>query len=236
MPSENICSIPTTVACGEPITATGSITYAGTTSLIGTTGVGTIYQQPITTTVNTGWVSGTTSVSTYGTTYNQYGYEYAKEGEVYMDPDTGEWSIFISELGGWIKCEIEGIKKTVNENGKKINILEISFDCNVSYMKKQERERKVMTEKIKKQEPIPMFSGSFNINGMTQIIAPYTAIQPVIQPTIYTAPENWITYTTGTDNSYYIGDIIGTTTTNCSLNTEGVTSSNNKSIKTVKLI
>ena len=227
MPSENKNSTSTTIACGDP-SVTGIATYTGTADQLLTT----------TTANNYGWISGTTSISTYGTAGHS-DYRYAKEGEVYMDPDTGEWSIYISELGGWVKCEIEGIQRNIDEDGTNTNILIVSFGCSVSYMKKQERERKVMTEKYKAQTLIiPNFSGYMNIDGTLgtiTITTPNIYVNGIttIQPLIYTTPS-WTTYGTGTDNNYYVGDVV-TTTTSCSLNPGNASTSNNTLI-TTKLI
>lgn len=134
-------------ALGEPIGGTAGYIGDITTS----TGIGdllstiTIPDYTITSTPyisNLGWVSGTTSVGTIAS--------YPKDGTLRMDPDTNEFSIYLAESNEWVSCEVEEIRKEKDENGKVKNIITVSFGCSVAQMKKREREKIVMFEKVKK--------------------------------------------------------------------------------------
>ena len=159
----------TLTSCGEPtIVGCQGATTAGVSGYIGdiitTTGSGfiTIPDYTITTTPyianptpyisNPGWVSGTTSVGTVAS--------YPKDGTIRMDPDTNEFSIYLAESNEWVPCEVEEIRKEKDEDGKIKNIITVSFGCSVTQMKKKQRERIVMFEKVKKIDLHTIWSSS----------------------------------------------------------------------------
>lgn len=104
---------------------------------------------------NPGWVSGTTSIGTVS-----YPTSYPKDGEIHMNPETLEFSIFLSEYNKWIPCEVEELRKEKDKDGNIKNIVTVSFGCSVAQMKKKQRERIVMFEKFKKVESLFSFLGN----------------------------------------------------------------------------
>jgi len=166
MPAES----KTLTSCGEPTSLgpQGATITNGATGYIGdiitTTGNGfiTIPDYTITTTpyianptpyiANLGWVSGTTSIGTIAS--------YPKDGTIRMDPDTNEFSIYLAESNEWVPCEVEEIRKEKDEDGKIKNIITVSFGCSVAQMKKKQRERFVMFEKVKKYDLNSIWSSS----------------------------------------------------------------------------
>jgi hypothetical protein len=166
MPAES----KTLTSCGEPTSLgpQGATITNGATGYIGdiitTTGNGfiTIPDYTITTTpyianptpyiANPGWVSGTTSIGTIAS--------YPKDGTIRMDPDTNEFSIYLAESNEWVPCEVEEIRKEKDEDGKIKNIITVSFGCSVTQMKKKQRERFVMFEKVKKYDLNSIWSSS----------------------------------------------------------------------------
>ena len=141
------------------------------------------------------WASGTSSIDSYITpTYTiNNNFKYPKDGEVRIDPETGDFTIFLSEYNEWIDCDVE-FKKIKDENGNKKNVLSISFEFSVVRMKNKQKERMVLTEKIKKVEMLDFTSGLITGAWTTTTIENPLIMNDYIYP--------FYNYVTGTDPVY----------------------------------
>ncbi len=83
------------------------------------------------------------------TNYNTPFGGFGKDGEIRIDPDTGECKFYIASKYKWVDCEILETKKSTDKDGKKITIFSISFDISVSDIKQMRENRKVFVEKYK---------------------------------------------------------------------------------------
>ena len=140
-------------------------------------------------------------------------YGFGKDGEIRIDPDTGECKVYIANKTKWIECEILEKKKSTDKNGKKINIFSISFDLNVSDIKEMQKNRNVLVEKTKKLS-VTILDGINYANTITHTYIPqvHTYVpQTFTLPLTYTTPS--ITIGTnniicGTNITAGIGDIV----------------------------
>src|ERR1035437_322685 len=127
------------------------------------------YQNPVVWTETGGWAGGIATAAPYtidgsgfysGTSSVQTVMSHPKDGEIHMNPETLEFSIYLSEYNKWIPCEIEELRKEKDKDGNIKNIVSVSFGCSVAQMKKKQRERIVMFEKFKKVKPLWTFMGN----------------------------------------------------------------------------
>lgn len=165
--------------------------------------------------------NGTNYISTSQPLYNPItSYSFAKDGEIKIDPDTGECLMFILDKFKWIECEIIETKKTTDELGNKQNVIHISFKISVSEIKKNKNQRTVLIEKIIKPKIETSIYSYDNLNTVYTIPTIDTnSIIRYINPT--TTNLNYVTptITTGTQNiicggASSIGDIFYDTSTN----------------------
>jgi hypothetical protein len=167
MPSENKSTCSTVQACGEPAisglqsgTATATSGQYLTSNALGISN----------------WISGTTSTSYItadnGTYNSPVGindqYRFPKDGEVRIDPETGDSSIYLSDYNKWVECDILELRKIKDENGNQKSIISVSYEMSVVQIKQKQQERKVLIEKVQKYKPLEFItSGYINIIGGT---------------------------------------------------------------------
>lgn len=194
MPSENKISNPSSYAdiCNRNSIQTAlNSTCAGTSRLqnLQTTSgqfqgyVGDFVQTAPTQTHTTIGTIQNGSNSTHN--YNNY-YRYSKDGEIRIDPETAISSIFLAEYNEWVECEVLELKSVKDNKGNKINIVSVTFEFSVSRLKKKQRERMVLTEKIKK--PIEL---TFTANGTSTWITGINTILGSCGSAITIGSRNW---------------------------------------------
>jgi len=150
MPSENKQVTTSAQSCGEPITVTGALT--GTIGNLASYNIGNPVQQSLTYTAPSINYFQTVSSPATPLTFSNLSTDYrlSKEGEIYIDSSTNDCFIYLTEYGGWLRCDIQKIKKSFNNKGEQINTVKVSFDFSVANLKKYYQLRTVLTEKYSK--------------------------------------------------------------------------------------
>lgn len=201
MPSENLLSNNTCASTSTETTSTNCSTNGS---------------------INTNsWISGTTSIDsylsiggnnlTYGNTnigyfntHSSNNYHFPKDGEIKIDPDTGESHIYIYEYMEWINCDVLEIKKSKDKE----NIVSVTFDISVARIKKHQLDRKVFVEKMSKAKILDSYFIGTTLSAATGIFPQsfITNTMPNWTVTNYNNTTNLITnnnsigITTGTNN------------------------------------
>lgn len=203
MPSENLSTTETSTS-----TSTATINTSCTSSI----------------SMNaSSWISGTTSTSSYISTDGSINlgyfntepvmnpYHFPKDGEIKIDPDTGESNIYIYEYMEWISCDILEIKKSKNKE----NIVSVTFDISVARIKKHQLDRKVFVEKMAKPKT---FDSDYYTGFFTGTLTATTAICPQ-SFTIQTMPNwtvtNYNNHTNLITGSNSVGIVTGTSNIVC---------------------
>lgn len=134
------------------------------------------------------WASGTSYTNSiiYNSDVN---YKYPKDGEVRIDPDTGESMIFLSDYNEWVECDISEFRKEKDENGNKRIVVSVTFGMSVARLKKKQNERIVLTEKVKKVKVGDILYFSGNVTGINNIAIGNTTLINYI-PTYSTGINN----------------------------------------------
>lgn len=176
------------------------------------------------TSINTNsWISGTTSTHSYlsldGSINIGYfntqpiinPYYYPKDGEIKIDPDTGESSIYLHEYMEWINCDVLEIRKSKDKG----NIVSVTFDISVVRIKKHQLDRKVLVEKMSKPKTLDSY---YSTGLFTGTLTGTTAIYPQ-SFTIQTMPNwtvtNYNSHTNLVAGSSSVGIVTGTSNIVC---------------------
>ncbi len=101
-------------------------------------------------------------------------YRIPKDGEIRIDPESGDSFIYLSEYNEWKECDILEIKKDRDANNNIQKTISVIFDFSVALLKQQRNDRIVLTEKI--QKTIIFFDGSNNIIWDSTALGRYTLI------------------------------------------------------------
>lgn len=208
MPSQNNLTTCSSQACGDLLTSVAQTGVAniqlGTSVTASASSMGLVSG-----TTSTGYINNNLLNGTSVEVPNKF--KFPKDGEIHIDSETLDSYIYFSDYGGWIICEIEGIKKQIDIDGEKMTIINVSFIENVHQMKKKEKERIVLTEKIQKEV---LWNFSTCTSGFIHTIG---GTNTVISP-------QWITYP-----SYLYGTTISNPYITTTINQElplGITTAN----------
>jgi hypothetical protein len=122
--------------------ATPTVTNTTTSNLISNVDSGYLTNLIVSGTSSTSYefIGGTDVTTTLGDTnsyittgYNFINYNtntpfggFGKDGEIRIDPDTGECKFYIASKYKWVDCEILETKNSTDKDGKKITIFSIS--------------------------------------------------------------------------------------------------------------
>lgn len=195
--------------------ATPTVTNTTTSNLISNVDSGYLTNLIVSGTSSTSYefIGGTDVTTTLGDTnsyittgYNFINYNtntpfggFGKDGEIRIDPDTGECKFYIASKYKWVDCEILETKNSTDKDGKKITIFSISFDISVSDIKQMRENRKVFVEKYK---PVIIGGISSSIN-LTYTYAPNSILTTT--PSTYINLGGTNNLTVGTNGSVNLG-------------------------------